>query len=66
VVAREVNEVIARKGGRAGRENKVDKDVRKNLGLTFLERRNGGRIVFGRSYSRGLVCQDVVCGDLGK
>jgi len=28
-VAREVNEVIARKGGRTGRENEVDKDVRK-------------------------------------
>ena len=66
-MAREVNEVIARKGGRAGRENKVDKDVRKNLGLTFLERRNGGKgSFFGRSYSRGVVCQDVVCGDFGK
>jgi hypothetical protein len=41
VVAREVNEVIARKGGRKGKENEVDDGVRGDPGLTFLERRNG-------------------------
>lgn len=41
VVAREVNEVIARKGSRKGKENEIDDGMRKNPGLTFLGRRNG-------------------------
>lgn len=41
VVAREVNEVIARKEGRKGKENEVEDGVRRNPGLTFLESWNG-------------------------
>jgi hypothetical protein len=41
VAAREVNEVIAKKGSRKGKENEVEDGVRKNPGLTFHERRNG-------------------------
>ena len=41
-----LTKLLREMGSRKGRENKVDEDVRKNLGLTFLERRNGGRIVF--------------------
>jgi hypothetical protein len=41
VLAREVNEVIARKGSRKGKENEVEDGVRRNPGLTFLERLDG-------------------------
>jgi hypothetical protein len=41
VVAREVNEVIAKKGSRKGKGKEAEDSVRKNPSLTFVERRNG-------------------------
>jgi hypothetical protein len=46
VVARVVNEIIVKRGNRDDKENEVDDAMRTFPCLTFLERRNGGRIIF--------------------
>jgi hypothetical protein len=62
VVAREVNEVIARKGSRKGKENDVD-GVRRNPGLKFLERRNGGEDRFLVDLMVAVWCAKMWCAE---
>lgn len=63
VVAREANEVIAKKGSRKGKEREAVDSVRKNPSLTRVERRNGKEDLFLVDLMVAVWCAKMWCAE---